>query len=65
MANGRWRIAKVGRNCLISEFNVLRGQGGITIGDNVYTAPLVQMLAVDHVYDLLQDSPLSGGLRAR
>ena len=42
---------KIGRNCLISEFNVLRGQGGITIGDNVYTAPLVQMLAVDHVYD--------------
>ena len=42
---------RIGRNCLISEFNVLRGQGGITIGDNVYTAPLVQMLAVDHVYD--------------
>jgi len=42
---------RMGRNCLISEFNVLRGQGGITIGDNVYTAPLVQMLAVDHVYD--------------
>lgn len=40
----------VGRNCLISEFNVLRGQGGITIGDNVYTAPHVQILAVNHVY---------------
>ncbi len=42
---------RIGRNCLISEFNVLRGQGGITIGDNVYTAPLVQMLAVNHIYD--------------
>jgi acetyltransferase-like isoleucine patch superfamily enzyme len=31
--------------------NVLRGQGGITIGDRVYTAPLVQMLAVNHVFD--------------
>ncbi len=41
----------IGCNCLISEYNVLRGQGGITIGDNVYTAPLVQLLAVDHVYD--------------
>lgn len=41
---------RIGRNCLISEFNVLRGQGGITIGDNVYTAPLVQMLAVNHVF---------------
>jgi acetyltransferase-like isoleucine patch superfamily enzyme len=41
----------IGKNCLISEFNVLRGQGGITIGDNVYTAPLVQMAAVNHVYN--------------
>jgi len=29
----------------------LRGQGGITIGDRVYTAPLVQILAVNHVFD--------------
>ena len=42
---------RIGKNCLISEFNVLRGQGGITIGDNVYTAPLVQMAAINHVYD--------------
>jgi acetyltransferase-like isoleucine patch superfamily enzyme len=41
----------VGRNCLIGEYSVLRGQGGITIGDNVYTAPHVQMLAVEHVHD--------------
>lgn len=40
----------IGKNCLISEFNVLRGQGGITIGDNVYTSPFVQMVAVNHVY---------------
>lgn len=42
---------KIGKNCLISEFTVLRGQGGITIGDNVYTSPFVQMVAVNHVYD--------------
>jgi acetyltransferase-like isoleucine patch superfamily enzyme len=40
----------IGRDSLIGELNVLRGQGGITIGDRVYTAPLVQILAVDHVY---------------
>ena len=40
----------IGRDGLIGELNVLRGQGGITIGDRVYTAPLVQMLAVNHVY---------------
>lgn len=41
----------IGRDSLIGELNVLRGQGGITIGDRVYTAPLVQMLAVNHVFD--------------
>lgn len=41
---------RIGRNSLIGELNVLRGQGGITIGDRVYTAPLVQMLAVNHVF---------------
>ena len=41
---------RIGRDSLIGELNVLRGQGGITIGDRVYTAPLVQMLAVNHVY---------------
>lgn len=40
----------IGENSLIGELNVLRGQGGITIGNRVYTAPLVQMLAVNHVY---------------
>jgi acetyltransferase-like isoleucine patch superfamily enzyme len=42
---------RIGRNSLIGEMNVLRGQGGITIGDRVYTSPLVQMLAVNHVFE--------------
>ncbi len=41
---------RIGAQSLIGEMNVLRGQGGITIGDRVYTAPLVQMLAVNHIY---------------
>jgi acetyltransferase-like isoleucine patch superfamily enzyme len=41
---------RVGRDSLIGELNVLRGQGGITIGDRVYTGPLVQILAVNHVF---------------
>jgi acetyltransferase-like isoleucine patch superfamily enzyme len=40
----------IGARSLIGEACVLRGQGGITIGDDVYLAPLVQMLAVNHVY---------------
>jgi len=42
---------RVGRDSLIGEFNVIRGQGGVAIGDRVYTSPLVQILAVNHVYD--------------
>ncbi len=42
---------RIGRDSLIGELNVLRGQGGITIGDRVYTAPQVQLLAVNHIYD--------------
>lgn len=41
----------VGCDSLIGEYNVLRGQGGITIGDRVYTSPMVQLLAVNHIYD--------------
>jgi len=40
----------IGRDSLIGEFNVLRGQGGITIGDRVYTSPFVQLAAVNHVF---------------
>jgi acetyltransferase-like isoleucine patch superfamily enzyme len=42
---------RIGANSLIGELNVLRGQGGIRIGDRVYTAPQVQLLAVNHIYD--------------
>jgi acetyltransferase-like isoleucine patch superfamily enzyme len=41
---------KIGRDSLIGEFNVLRGQGGLTIGNRVFTSPFVQMAAVDHVF---------------
>lgn len=41
---------RIGRDSLIGEYNVLRGQGGITIGDRVYTSPLVQLAAVNHVF---------------
>ncbi len=41
----------IGHDSLIGEFNVIRGQGGVTIGNRVYTSPLVQILAVNHVYE--------------
>ncbi len=42
---------RIGKNGLIGEYNVIRGQGGVTIGDRVYTSPFVQLVAVNHVFD--------------
>jgi acetyltransferase-like isoleucine patch superfamily enzyme len=42
---------KIGRNSLIGEYSVIRGQGGVVIGDRVYTSPFTQIVAVNHVYD--------------
>ncbi|MCC7176531.1 MAG: acyltransferase [Bryobacterales bacterium] len=42
---------RIGNSSLIGEYNVIRGQGGVAIGDRVYTSPMVQMLAVNHIFD--------------
>ncbi len=42
---------RIGRDCLIGEYNVVRGQGGVRIGDRVYTSPHVQIVAVNHAFD--------------
>lgn len=42
---------KVGSNSLIGEYTVIRGQGGVHIGDRVYTSPFTQIIAVNHVFD--------------
>lgn len=41
----------IGLKSLIGEYNVIRGQGGVSIGDRVYTSPHVQIVAVNHVFD--------------
>ncbi len=42
---------KIGRNSLIGEYSIVRGQGGVQIGDRVYTSPFTQIIAVNHVFD--------------
>jgi acetyltransferase-like isoleucine patch superfamily enzyme len=42
---------RIGRNSLVGEYSVIRGQGGVTIGDRVYTSPFTQIIAVNHVFD--------------
>ncbi len=40
----------IGNNCFLGEYNIIRGQGGVQIGNDVYTGPMVQIVAVNHVY---------------
>ena len=40
---------EIGSNCLIGEYSVIRGQGGVKLGNRVYTSPFTQILAVNHV----------------
>jgi acetyltransferase-like isoleucine patch superfamily enzyme len=42
---------KIGKDCLIGEYSVIRGQGGVSIGDRVYTSPFTQIIAVNHVFE--------------
>ncbi len=40
----------VGKNCFFGEYTCIRGQGGVHIGDGVYTGTQVQIAAVNHVF---------------
>jgi acetyltransferase-like isoleucine patch superfamily enzyme len=42
---------QIGCDSLIGEYSVIRGQGGVKIGDRVYTSPFTQIIAVNHVFD--------------
>jgi acetyltransferase-like isoleucine patch superfamily enzyme len=42
---------RIGRDSLVGEYTVIRGQGGVEIGDRVYTSPFTQIIAVNHVFD--------------
>lgn len=55
----------IGTNCFIGEFNVVRGQGGVHIGDGVYTGPMVQFVAVNHVYSDFERPIREQGITAK
>ncbi len=42
---------RIGSDSLIGEYSVIRGQGGVEIGNRVYTSPFTQIIAVNHVFD--------------
>jgi len=55
---------RIGKDCLIGEYCVVRGQGGVTIGDRVYTSPFSQLIAVNHVYSDPERSFTEQGITA-
>jgi acetyltransferase-like isoleucine patch superfamily enzyme len=42
---------KIGKDSLIGEYSVIRGQCGVEIGNRVYTSPFTQIIAVNHVFN--------------
>lgn len=55
---------RIGRESLVGEYTVIRGQGGVSIGDRVYTSPMVQIIAVNHVFNDPARSFVEQGLTA-
>jgi len=55
----------IGEQSLVGEYAVIRGQGGVRIGDRVYLSPLVQIMAVNHVFDDPNRPFIEQGITAR
>ena len=55
----------IGEQSLIGEYNVIRGQGGVRIGNRVYTSPMVQLVAVNHVFNDPTRSFVDQGITAQ
>jgi acetyltransferase-like isoleucine patch superfamily enzyme len=55
---------EMGEDCLIGEYCVIRGQGGVTLGNRVYTSPFSQLIAVNHVFSDPERSFTDQGITA-
>jgi acetyltransferase-like isoleucine patch superfamily enzyme len=56
---------RIGRDTFIGESVVIRGQGGVTIGDSVLVAPLAKILAVNHVHSHVDRPIIDQGIVAK
>jgi len=56
---------KVGRDTFVGESVVVRGQGGVTIGDSVLLAPHAKLLAVNHNFADVTRPIIEQGISAR
>ena len=55
----------IGDNCFIGEFTIVRGQGGVRIGDSVLIAPGAKILAVNHLFGDVTQPVMAQGIEAR
>jgi acetyltransferase-like isoleucine patch superfamily enzyme len=55
----------IGKDCLVGEYSIIRGQGGVVIGDRVYTSPYTQIIAVNHVFDNPNQPFVNQGITAQ
>jgi acetyltransferase-like isoleucine patch superfamily enzyme len=55
----------IGKDSLMGEYSVIRGQGGVTIGNRVYTSPMTQIIAVNHVFDNPEKPFIEQGITAQ
>lgn len=55
---------EIGKDSLIGEYSIIRGQGGVTIGNRVYTSPFSQIIAVNHVFENPQKPFVEQGITA-
>lgn len=56
---------RLGKRTFLGEGSIMRGQGGIVVGDNVLFGPRTQVLAVDHVFNDPDTPIMNQGITAR
>jgi acetyltransferase-like isoleucine patch superfamily enzyme len=56
---------KIGRDTFVGESVVVRGQGGVTIGDSVLIGPMAKILAVEHRFTDVSRPVIEQGITAR
>jgi len=55
----------IGNHCFIGEFTIVRGQGGVRIGNSVLIAPGARILAVNHLFGDVSQPVMAQGIEAR
>ena len=55
----------IGDNCFIGEFTIVRGQGGVHIGNSVLIAPGAKLLAVNHLFGDVTQPVMAQGIQAK